>query len=506
MNQKWAVVMCIVGFGAFLRATVSLHSYSGAGKPPMYGDFEAQRHWQEITTNLPVKEWYRNSTDNDLLYWGLDYPPLTAYHSWACGKVAQLIDPAFVQLRTSRGITSDAHKLFMRLSVFLADLLIYLPAVFWGCSAVWKQIRIEKAPASWKILHLLLAMSFPGQILIDNGHFQYNNISLGLTIWAIASLLHDHLFLASLLFTLALNYKQMSLYHALPFFFLLLAKCLPGQRNKIGCGGALKRLLGIGGVVMMTFAILWLPWLGDFEDLQQVVKRIFPFNRGLFEDKVANFWCTFNAIFKFKDAIPKEKMALYCLSTTMASVLPSCIHPFFSPTKRNFLLSLINSSLGFFLFSFQVHEKSILLVTVPVILTFPLDPIVCFWFLNIATFSMMPLLQKDGLYTAFLGLQGIFLLSIRLYHLLGSKSDKSTLDFFHLRQFNQHKKTSWRDTLTIWGFYLSLAGQIALLIGQEFIKAPENLPYLFPYLISAYSGVHFMAFFLYFNLIQLFHK
>lgn len=30
---------------------------------------------------------YRNSSSNDLLYWGLDYPPLTAYHSWAMGRV-----------------------------------------------------------------------------------------------------------------------------------------------------------------------------------------------------------------------------------------------------------------------------------------------------------------------------------------------------------------------------------------------------------------------------------
>lgn len=32
----------------------------GAGKPPMFGDYEAQRHWQEITFNLPVKQWYDN--------------------------------------------------------------------------------------------------------------------------------------------------------------------------------------------------------------------------------------------------------------------------------------------------------------------------------------------------------------------------------------------------------------------------------------------------------------
>lgn len=34
----------------------------------MFGDFEAQRHWMEITQFLPLKQWYRF----DLEYWGLD--------------------------------------------------------------------------------------------------------------------------------------------------------------------------------------------------------------------------------------------------------------------------------------------------------------------------------------------------------------------------------------------------------------------------------------------------
>ena len=58
----------------------------------MFGDYEAQRHWMEITVNLPMDSWYKNSSDNDLLYWGLDYPPLTAYHSFLNGKAAELID------------------------------------------------------------------------------------------------------------------------------------------------------------------------------------------------------------------------------------------------------------------------------------------------------------------------------------------------------------------------------------------------------------------------------
>lgn len=55
----------------------------GFRTPPLFGDYEAQRHWMEITVHLPISKWYHY----DLQWWGLDYPPLTAYHSWLCGIV-----------------------------------------------------------------------------------------------------------------------------------------------------------------------------------------------------------------------------------------------------------------------------------------------------------------------------------------------------------------------------------------------------------------------------------
>uniref|UniRef100_A0A8B9U6N9 Alpha-1,3-glucosyltransferase n=1 Tax=Anas zonorhyncha TaxID=75864 RepID=A0A8B9U6N9_9AVES len=112
--EKWSLMTVTVLLALTVRWTVSLSSYSGAGKPPMYGDYEAQRHWQEVTYNLPIRQWYFNTSDNNLLYWGLDYPPLTAYHSFLCAYIAKLINPDWIALHTSRGYESQLHKLFMR--------------------------------------------------------------------------------------------------------------------------------------------------------------------------------------------------------------------------------------------------------------------------------------------------------------------------------------------------------------------------------------------------------
>jgi len=61
--------------------------HAGEATPPLFGDFEAQRHWMELTLHLPTDQWYKQSPDNDLQYWGLDYPPLTAYFSYVFGAM-----------------------------------------------------------------------------------------------------------------------------------------------------------------------------------------------------------------------------------------------------------------------------------------------------------------------------------------------------------------------------------------------------------------------------------
>ena len=71
---------------------------------------------------------YGNSSGNDLKYWGLDYPPLTAYHSWVMGLISVHINPEWIALETSHGYESYHHKIFMRMTVFFTDVLVYFSA------------------------------------------------------------------------------------------------------------------------------------------------------------------------------------------------------------------------------------------------------------------------------------------------------------------------------------------------------------------------------------------
>ncbi|KAH0558580.1 hypothetical protein GP486_004769 [Trichoglossum hirsutum] len=83
VTSQWVVLPLVLMIAGLFRWAVGLWGYSGFESPPMHGDFEAQRHWMEITTHLPISQWYFH----ELEWWGLDYPPLTAYHSWVLGKM-----------------------------------------------------------------------------------------------------------------------------------------------------------------------------------------------------------------------------------------------------------------------------------------------------------------------------------------------------------------------------------------------------------------------------------
>ncbi|KAG8543759.1 hypothetical protein GDO81_023754 [Engystomops pustulosus] len=252
-----------------------------------------------------------------------------------------MINADWVALNTSRGYESLHHKLYMRATVLVADLIIYLPAVILYCS------HLQEPSPKRKVLSLLCFLLYPGLILIDYGHFQYNSVSLGFALWGIIALSRGCDVLGSLAFCLALNYKQMELYHSLPFFCFLLGRCI--KRGITGRG--LLLLLRIGGTVIGAFGLCWIPFLTDIEQILQVLRRLFPLGRGLFE---------------------------------------------------------VTCALSFFLFSFQVHEKSILLVSLPACLLLSEVPLMATWFLLTSTFSMLPLLQKDGLVTAYVTTTLIF--------------------------------------------------------------------------------------------------
>ncbi|KAK9389748.1 glycosyl transferase [Lipomyces mesembrius] len=395
-RTQWVARQVIIMICLLFRLGVGLGPYSGFNDSPMHGDFEAQRHWMEITCHLPIKDWY----SYDLQYWGLDYPPLTAYHSWVLGAIGSKIKPSWFEFDTSRGCEDVNLKSYMRSTVLISELLIYIPAV--SVFVRWTIKNQKLSPLHHSIASAAILLQ-PALILVDHGHFQYNAVMLGLALIAIANILNDKLVVGSVFFVLSLCFKQMALYYSIPIFAYLLGICLFPRLN-------LPRFISLAVSVLTTFALVLAPIVltssdglkGAYRQGLQMLTRIFPFARGLWEDKVANFWCTLNTFIKLKHLYSAEALQRFSLVATLASVLPAFFMLLIYPRKKALIWGLSASAWGFFLFSFQVHEKSVLLPLLPVTLQLAAEPGVnvqsyIYWINNVAVFSLWPLLKRDRL-------------------------------------------------------------------------------------------------------------
>ncbi|KAH9902111.1 glycosyltransferase family 57 protein [Xylariomycetidae sp. FL2044] len=428
--SQWEVLPLILMVVGLFRWAAGLWGYSGFQKPPMFGDYEAQRHWMEITTQLPISQWYFH----DLEWWGLDYPPLTAYHSWLLGQIGSLIDPSWFALFTSRGSDDPTLKIFMRATVIVSEYLIYIPAAVIFVRRFSRLFGVAQWTASVALVAILMQ---PATILIDHVHFQYNTVMLGFVLASMSSMIAGRFMWASVFFVAALGFKQMALYYAPAVFAFLLGSCTFPRLNP-------ARFLGIAAVTVASFAVLVLPlvlgalydahrgidsrpdldgpkpplpifnFLSPYlntdatyypvvEQMVQLVFRVFPLARGLFEDKVANFWCAANVVVKLRQ-YPAELLQRVSLLATLGAIAPPCLIIFLHPRKELLPYALSTTAWGFFLFSYQVHEKSVLLPLLPMTILLAgkqgLGKDVRSWvgFANIVgVWTMFPLLERVDL-------------------------------------------------------------------------------------------------------------
>ena len=499
------------------RIFISLAKHSGQNKPPMYGDYEAQRHWQEITYNLPAIEWYspNHPRTNNLTYWGLDYPPLTAFHSLLIACFAP-DKTSYLGLKTSYGIgskldeTSDSihlsHKIFMRASVLLTDLIIYMPAVIFFSKKISKFNRAS----------VVILLNSPFLLMIDYGHFQYNAVTIGLVILSLAFFLQNNSQLSnnsalfgSMFFMSSILYKQMALYYALPIFFFLIANVFKRFFTPDGKVAAFWLLACLAIGVIVTTGLTFLPWLLPqeisiralkstkheivLERIMEIFKRVFPVGRGIFEDKVASFWCTVNNIIKIKEIFTQEELFRMALGITLLISIPVCLHLFWviiknksSDLSQMLRYSIINVGLAFFLFSYHVHEKTILLIGIPILLNVGTDLIqfLPFWFSDCAMFSLIPLFHKEGNLHYAISSQMIFVGVRQMLFKMNNKKDRLSELLWALKSLSE----------------VVMIGICAFMIYCP--KPSERYPDLMEVLVAGVSSCSFGGFLTVFILLQ----
>jgi alpha-1,3-glucosyltransferase len=333
----------------------------------------------------------------------------------------------------------------MRATVFFSEYLIYVPAII---IFLRRYSRAEKVNIWEASIALVAVLMQPANMLIDHGHFQYNTVMLGLMVASMSSMLAGRHLWSCVFFVGALGFKQMALFYAPAVFAYLLGICVFPKINIV-------RLMFIALVTLASFALLYLPFIAgivyDTYDgiaqknlpvppllaslpvkldadawyypvvlqVAQSVHRIFPFARGLFEDKVANIWCAIHTFHKLHQ-YPGVLLQRTALIATSVAIVPPCLIIFLKPKKELVPLALATTSWGFFLCSYQVHEKNVLLPLMPMTLLLSgehgLLSSIRAWvgFANmLGVWTIFPLLKRDELRVPY------FVLSLLWAYLLG---------------------------------------------------------------------------------------
>lgn len=387
----------------------------------------------------------------------------------------------------------------MRATVLISEYLVYIPAAI----ILNRKLGRLRGINSWESSIALVAILMqPATIIIDHAHFQYNTVMLGLALASISSMLAGRALWGCVFFVASLCYKQMALYYAPAIFFYLIGICVSPHPS-------MTRFLAIALVTALSFAVYFAPLLlGSFYDyyrgisaftaketplppllayapitlnekswyyppllqLTQSIHRVFPFARGLFEDKVANMWCAIHTFHKLKK-YPLGQMQRISTVVTIISILPSAMIISLFPRAELLPWAMASTAWGFYLCSFQVHEKSVLLPLLPMTILLGGDGGLgtemrawIGWANMLGVWTLFPLLKRDELRMPY----GV--LTLLWAYLLGLPPTSLSL------YFGRQSKNGGMKILTKLlhlAFYLAM---IAWHVGEAFVPPPEGKP------------------------------
>lgn len=399
-------------------------------------DFDVHRNWLAITHHLPLKEWYFNDVNGTTVH-TLDYPPSFAFFEYILSKnmiTKSLISKGWVDPRCFALLGDDDNDvgidcvIFQRGTVIISDVILILGAYIMSSAMIH-----DKDGNAKQYNDLNLVMMNSGLLMLDHIHFQYNGMLLGILLASLGCIMisirkyEEHkvnMFLydwmGAVLFALLVTLKHLYITLAPAYFFYLLRRCCfirnaSSSRLKFSFTRFVCLVVSVG----MVIAIPFVPFAFHGKDqMIQIFRRLFPFQRGLCHDYWAgNVWALYMSIEKVVRFISRrilgmnqilnlpELTPLQVAIILLVSLIPgmksawkaASIQDSSAEQQTLFVLSIVYSSLSSFMFGYHVHEKAIMTAVIPLIfLSFRSLPLARL-FLRLCTvghYGLLPLLFR----------------------------------------------------------------------------------------------------------------
>lgn len=337
-------------------------------------DFEVHRNWLALTHTLPLSQWYTDETSP----WTLDYPPFFAYFEYLLSHFASLVDPTITDLHKGLNYKSPSVIIFQRLTVIASDtILIY------SIYKLTKNMDSKKRLLIW-----VSVITSPGLLIVDHIHFQYNGFLLGLLLLSLSALQNGNDLIGGFIFASLLCFKHLFAVAGPVYFVYLLRHYCRGEYFR-----GFSKLVTMGVVVVLVFITAFGPFTYHGQ-IQEVLKRMFPFGRGLCHAYWApNFWVFYILSDKFISFV-LTKLGFYIKTPTasftgglvgdsspfailptvtpsitfivvLVAILPCLVKIWKNPDKKMIVRWVAYAYTCGFLFGWHVHEKASLHFLIP---------------------------------------------------------------------------------------------------------------------------------------------
>ncbi|KAJ0666883.1 putative dolichyl-P-Glc:Glc(1)Man(9)GlcNAc(2)-PP-dolichol alpha-1,3-glucosyltransferase [Helianthus annuus] len=369
-------------------------------------DFEVHRNWLALTHTLPLSQWYTDETSP----WTLDYPPFFAYFERFLALFASLVDPTITDLYNGLNYKAPSVIIFQRLSVIASD-----TTLIYSVYKLTKNMELKKRFLIW-----ILVVWSPGLLIVDHVHFQYNGFLLGILLRSLGALQNGNDLFGGFVFAVLLCFKHLFAV-AGPVYFVYLFRhyCRGGIVKGFG------KLVTMGTVVVGVFMAAYGPF-AYYGQIQEVLRRMFPFGRGLCHAYWApNFWVFYILADKalasvlsklgfhiqpptasftgglVGDSSPFAILPTITPSVTFAIVLlaisPCLIKAWRNPDPKMIVRQVAYAYTCGFLFGWHVHEKASLhfLIPLAVVAVESIEDARHYFILSIVSvYSLFPLLYE----------------------------------------------------------------------------------------------------------------
>eukprot|EP00171_Calliarthron_tuberculosum_P010606 IDg10606t1 len=225
-------------------------------------DIDVHAHWKALVYNLPLSNWYTDTSSQ----WTLDYPPLFAYFEYALSHIAARVHPQMLVMNQRAESKSTIY--FLRLTVIATDAILTF-----GTQFLIRSLRIREGLACEKgkgkasddcVDSDLHAVAFvflaPALLLVDNIHFQYNGLPLGVLLLSLGLLVRKRCTAAVAMYAVAINLKH-TLLPLAPALAITTLTILIHQNKK--AGDAISSVI-LRRSFMLRFALVLVSFVVSF--------------------------------------------------------------------------------------------------------------------------------------------------------------------------------------------------------------------------------------------------